>query len=63
MKITIAAIAATFSLLMLFAPCPANAADAGNWQPAGIQQVGLFSGRPLACHNHYFRRHHWHVCR
>jgi len=62
MKITITAIAAMFSLVMLFAPGSANA-DAGNWQPTGIQQVGFFGGRPIACHNHYFRRHHRHLCR
>jgi hypothetical protein len=63
MKITITAMAAMFSLLMLFAPGPAGAAEVGNWQPAGIEQVGFFGGRPIACHNHYFRRHHWHLCR
>jgi hypothetical protein len=63
MKITLTAIAAMFSLSMLFAPGPASAADAIGWQPAGIQQVGFFGGRPIACHNHYFRRHHRHMCR
>jgi hypothetical protein len=63
MKITITAIAAMFSLMMLFAPGPASATEAGNSQPAGIEQVGFFSGRPIACHNHYFRRHHWYMCR
>jgi hypothetical protein len=52
-----------FSLMMLFAPGPASAADMGNWQSAGIQQVGFWGGRPLACHNHYFRHHHWNLCR
>jgi len=62
MKITITAIALMFSLLMLFAPGPASA-NAGNWQPGRVQQVGFFGGRPIACQNHYFRRHHWHLCR
>jgi hypothetical protein len=62
MKLTITAIAAIFSLLVLMAPGRASA-DPGNWQPATIQQVGFWSGRPIACHNRYFRRHHRYECR
>lgn len=62
MKLTLTAIAAIFSLLVLMAPGNASAAM-GHWQQPGIQQVGFFSGRPLACHNRYFRRHHLHLCR
>jgi hypothetical protein len=62
MKITISAIAAMFSLFMLVAPGSAKA-DAMNWQSGGIEQVGFFGGRPIACHNHYFRHHHWRLCR
>ena len=67
MKLTITAIAAIFSLFMLTAPDSANAATL-NWQPTTIQQggyqtVGWFRGRPLACSNHYFRRHHRWECR
>ena len=36
----------------------------GYVQPAGyIQQVGYWHYRPWACSNHYFRRHHWYLCR
>lgn len=62
MKLTITTIAAIFSLLVLMAPGLASA-DSGNWQQPGIQQVGFFSGRPIACHNRYFRHHHWRLCR
>jgi len=70
MKLTITGIAAMFSLLMLMAPGPAKA-DSINWQPAGLQQgayshvynVGFWGGRPIACSNHYFRRHHRYMCR
>jgi hypothetical protein len=70
MKLTITAIAAMFSLLMLITPGRASA-DPGNWQPPAIQQVGdyqlrnvgFWSGRPIACHNRYFRRHHRYECR
>ena len=68
MKITITAIAALFSLIMLFAPGLASA-DSGNWQPPAIQQVGYFQPvgywhhRPGACANRHFRRHHRYLCR
>jgi hypothetical protein len=67
MKITITAIAAIFSLFMLTVPGAANAATL-NWQPLAVQQggyqtVGWFRGRPAACRNHYFRRHHPRECR
>ena len=70
MKLTITAVAAMFSLFMLVAPGLARA-DSGNWQPTGVAQVGysnlydvgFWGGRPLACHNHYFRHHHWYLCR
>jgi hypothetical protein len=71
MKLTITAIAAMFSLLMLISPSHANAEvtafpvqQVGYVQPAGyIQQVGYWHYRPWACSNHYFRRHHWYLCR
>ena len=71
MKLTITAIAAMFSLLMLIAPTGASAEvtpfpiqQVGYVQPAGyIQQVGYWHYRPWACSNGYFRRHHWRMCR
>ncbi len=62
MKLMLTAVAGMFSLFMLISPGHANA-DVINWQPAGIQQVGFFGGRPLACHNRHFRRHHYYLCR
>ena len=68
MKLTITAIAALFSLLMLVAPSSASAAS-GNWQPPTIQQIGYFQPvgyrhhRPLACANRHFRHHHPYQCR
>jgi len=70
MKLMITAVATMFSLFMLISPGHANA-DPGNRQSPAIQQVeysnlhyvGFWGGRPLACHNRYFRRHHWHLCR
>ena len=70
MRLTITAIAAIFSLLVLMAPGRASA-DPGNWQPPAIQQVeyshlynvGFWGGRPIACRNRYFRRHHRYECR
>jgi hypothetical protein len=65
MKITITAIAAMFSLMMLIAPVRASA----EVSPFPIQQVGYVEQvgywhhyHPLACSNHYFRRHHWRMC-
>jgi hypothetical protein len=62
MKLTLTAIAAIFSLLVLMAPGNASA-DTGNWHQPAVQQVGFFTGRPLACHNRYFRHHHRYLCR
>jgi hypothetical protein len=70
MKLTITAIAAIFSLLVLMAPGRASS-DPGAWQAPAIQQVGyshlynvgFWGGRPIACHNRYFRRHHRYECR
>lgn len=68
MKITTTALAAMFALLMLIVPIRASA-DVGSWQPTAVQQigyvqpVGFWHYRPWACSNHYFRRHHWRMCR
>ena len=68
MKLNITtAIAAIFSLFMFLAPAMANADDV-IVQPTSIQQLGHVQpagwfGRPWACSNHYFRRHHWRMCR
>jgi hypothetical protein len=69
MKITITAIAATFSLLMLFAPGPASAAI-GIPQPSAIEQVGYNQSGIInagywhgaACRDRRFRRHHHWIC-
>jgi hypothetical protein len=65
MKKAITAFAAMFSLMMLIAPVGAHA-DAINF-PVAVQQAGYVQPvgyyRPWACSNHYFRRHHWWMCR
>ena len=65
MKITITAIAAMFSLMMLIAPVRASAevSPFPIQQVGYVQQVGFWHYHPWACSNHYFRRHHWRMCR
>jgi hypothetical protein len=64
MKITITAIAAMFSLLMLIAPLGASAevTPIPIQQIGYVQQVGYWHHHPWACGNRYFRRHHWRMC-
>jgi len=69
MKITITAIAATFSLLMLFAPGPASA-ETGIPQPSAIEQIaynqpGVINAEYWhggVCRDRRFRRHHHWIC-
>ncbi len=65
MKLVTATIAAIFALLIFALPGPANAQSIG-WQPPAIQQIAyhhdFFHGRPDACRNPRFRRHHRFLC-
>jgi hypothetical protein len=69
MKITITAIAAMFSLLMLFAPVPASATSADS-QPSAIEQTafnqpGIMNAEYFhggVCRDRRFRRHHHWIC-
>jgi len=66
MKVSTTAIAAMFALLMFIVPGRASAeVTPFPFQQVGyIQPVGYFGHyRPWACSNHYFRRHHWYLCR